>query len=158
MRYKRLSLAELEALKHEFITFLVVQGIDASEWEKIKGSQSEKADSLIENFSDMVWDRIIQKVKYLETLDSQGIKLYHCDTDYLYMIGVYPENWEIGVNSIEDFIYLLRLEPEKFKIVRAYREYKSNDKMQDIFHLIQSEKAYVSQGELYQSLQEKLST
>lgn len=151
MRYKRLGIEELEALKDDFIKFLIVNGIDALAWEAMKKDEAEKADMLIETFSDFVWERIVGKVEYLEVIDTQGFKLYYCAEDKLYMIGIYNENQDEVMSTIEQYIVEMRDFPDKFKIVKAYRDYKENDKSKDIFILIDREKAHVSKGDLYKA-------
>lgn len=151
MKYKRLSIEELEALKDDFIKFLVVNGIEASMWESYKAKEPDMADGLIEKFSDFVWERIINKVSYLETIDTQGIKLYHCAEDKLYMVGIYNETEGETIDTIEQYIAAMRDFPDKFKIVKAYRDYKEGDKSRDIFTLIDREKAHVSKGDLYKA-------
>src|SRR5690625_7148031 len=71
MRYRRLTLEELKELESEFTTFLVTQGIPAEEWEKMKEKEPEQCQGLIDIFSDIVFEKILGKVKYLEHREKQ---------------------------------------------------------------------------------------
>jgi hypothetical protein len=64
MKYSRLDQAELDKLEKEFIDFLVLNGITADEWEKIRKDE-DKAEGMIEAFSDVVWEGTLQKTRFL---------------------------------------------------------------------------------------------
>ena len=54
MKYQRLSNAELENLKDDFIRFIASQGIDADTWQKMKSTQLAQAEEIINIYSDLV--------------------------------------------------------------------------------------------------------
>jgi len=58
-KYRILSSEELELLEKEFIEFLVINGITADEWQKIKASEPEKTKKFIELFSDVVFEKLM---------------------------------------------------------------------------------------------------
>ena len=66
MDFRRLTNNELEELKTEFVRFLVSNTVTGDDWEKIKKENPERAEGLIEIFSDIVFKKIISKVEYLE--------------------------------------------------------------------------------------------
>jgi cag pathogenicity island protein 24 len=88
MKFRMLTEAELEILKDDFIKFLVVNGIDAAEWQRIKGDEPIRAVKMLEQFSDFVLDQSLGKVEYLEYLDKGGIKVFKLDTEEIQLIGI----------------------------------------------------------------------
>ena len=88
MKFSRLSLNELESLEKEFIEFLAVHGIDSEYWITLKKDNSTKANELIDIFSDVVWQKSIDKVAFLEHRSSNSIKLFKCDKDTIELIGI----------------------------------------------------------------------
>ena len=88
MKFERLSNNELESLEKEFIQFLVVNGIVATDWEKIKKEDAKKAEKLIELFSDMVWAKSLEKIKFLEHRTPTSIKVFNCKKEMIELIGV----------------------------------------------------------------------
>lgn len=42
MKYRRLTAEELSGLEKEFVHYLIINGIDAQEWEKLKASVQKK--------------------------------------------------------------------------------------------------------------------
>ncbi len=66
MRFRLLTLEELQPLEAEFKHFLSANGLPAEEWALIKQTQSARQDELIAQFSDMVLARALQNIKTLE--------------------------------------------------------------------------------------------
>ena len=67
MKYRRLSKEQFEELHKEFINFLATQSLTAEEWSKLKLEKPELASKEMDIFSDLVWESVLSKVKYLET-------------------------------------------------------------------------------------------
>lgn len=78
MKYHKLSAAELEPLEAEFIKFLIVQGLDGSDWNKIKANEPNEAEAVMEQFSDMVIERSLLNIKYLELIMDKAIYTFQC--------------------------------------------------------------------------------
>ena len=63
MRFRRLTLPELEPLEQEFKHFLGVNGLPAEEWALIKQTNPERTEQLLDNFSDMILERSLKNIK-----------------------------------------------------------------------------------------------
>jgi hypothetical protein len=85
-------LEELKELESEFIRFLASQSIPADDWEKMKTRQPERAEGLIGIFSDIVFDKILGKVEYLEHRRRQDLRVYKFLNDRIQMLGLVVEN------------------------------------------------------------------
>jgi len=66
MKYRRLSSEELEQLQDNFIRFLAAQSITGMDWTTMKTANPERAEELIEQFSDVVIEKTLHNVEYLE--------------------------------------------------------------------------------------------
>tara|TARA_B110000091_G_C13607210_1_gene387209 strand:+ start:359 stop:790 length:432 start_codon:yes stop_codon:yes gene_type:complete len=66
MRFRRLTAKELEAVEKEFVKFLSSQGIDSTEWQRIKSDDAEKIDFFLDEFSTLFWESSTEKITYLE--------------------------------------------------------------------------------------------
>ncbi|MEL7221363.1 MAG: DUF6495 family protein, partial [Bacteroidota bacterium] len=81
MKFRRLTLEELNELEQDFVQFLVANTVTGPDWERIKTEQPDKAESLIELFSDIVFEKIIKGVRYLEFKTMDDIKTFQCLED-----------------------------------------------------------------------------
>lgn len=72
-KYARLPLQDLKDLQKEFIEFLVVNGVTADQWEKLKVEEKEKAEKILDHFSDVVWESVLRKTDYLIKITENNI-------------------------------------------------------------------------------------
>ena len=87
MKYRVLSTKELEPLKDDFIKFLSANTITGEDWAKIKSNKPNQASKLIEIFSDIVWEKSLEKIKYLEHRDDKYLKVFCCGESKMEMVG-----------------------------------------------------------------------
>jgi hypothetical protein len=84
MKYKRLEQEDLLQLEKEFVEFLVVNGIEAKEWVEIKENAPAKAEQIVIQFSDVIWEGILRKTKYLKFITPDASFFFKCDSDTFY--------------------------------------------------------------------------
>ena len=101
MKYARLPKSELENLHKEFIDFLVVNGITADDWESLKVEYPTKAEGIVDQFCDVVWEGSLRKVNYLKKHDGSCIYLFKCDSNSIHLIQVRDQcgKWVINTQS-----------------------------------------------------------
>ena len=78
MEYKRLSKEQFEALHQEFATFLAAYSIDKKEWDLLKVQHLDRADSLLNEFSDLVWNDVLNKILFVEHFNPKHLFLFEC--------------------------------------------------------------------------------
>ncbi len=147
MKYRRLTQDELEALTDEFINFLIVHGIDSTEWIRIKGDEPVKAIQMIDLFSDFIFDGIVRKVRFIDYFDESGAKLFKCEDEIIHLIAIESEK---PVKTVEDWQNQLQKNPESCSFVRSSKAYKP-DRGLEIFRMI-SAGGIITQGEWYEKL------
>lgn len=100
MKYQRLTNAELENLREDFIRFIASQGIDAEAWTKMKMGNNESAEDLINIYSDLVYDQALSKCHYLEHVSAKEFKSIHFLDDKALVQGIkVKEGSEINLNT-----------------------------------------------------------
>lgn len=75
-KYRLLTQEELKPLEEDFVKFLSANTVAADDWEKIKKEDPKKAEGLIEIFSDIVWDKALEKIKCLEARTEKDMKVF----------------------------------------------------------------------------------
>ena len=75
MKYRRLHTQELEAVKDEFVRFLAANTVEAQDWEKLKLEDLDKALGLIDIFSDIFWEKALEKIKCVEIRKSHILRV-----------------------------------------------------------------------------------
>ena len=64
MKYHRLSQDQLNSVYKQFILFLSSKGIDKQYWDSIKKENNNKISLLLDQFSDIIWEEIINKCSF----------------------------------------------------------------------------------------------
>lgn len=145
-KYRRLTLEELEELKKEFVDFLIVNGIAADDWVKLKDNETEKSDLIIDKFSDVIFESSMRKINYLEFVSSKSIKCFQCLDNEITLVGLDAEidsnvnfnskNWNKDLSDV--------------KVYTQTKPYKKGREL-ELFEMIQSG-ASITKGELFKQL------
>jgi ATP/maltotriose-dependent transcriptional regulator MalT len=132
MKYRCLTDEELKELEQEFKHFLISNNVYTEEWEELNKKKDKRVQELVELFSDVVLDKAIKNIKYLEHITPQGINSFKCNEDQLTLIGVTSRNKSIDftVNTFSDF----KDELDIFKTNKPYFKQRELE----VFDLLQS--------------------
>lgn len=157
MKYRMLTKEELEELKPEFVTFLASNGVPAEDWVRIKKNEPEKSMELIGVFSDIVFDKILSTVHFLEHRQKDIIRIFRFGEDKIVMNGIRIEG-RSGIDFTQNqdttaLIQLFKLSPGKLKIFTADKSYKK-DRLQEIFNLMQNGAQILKDDRLFTTIEE----
>ena len=87
-KYRVLSLEELKELEKEFIEYLVLNGIEANDWDRLKRDLPQDAEKVIELFSDVVFEKIMRDTRFLEWRDVSELRSLQCLEDRFVVVGM----------------------------------------------------------------------
>jgi cag pathogenicity island protein 24 len=138
MKYKRLSVEELQALQMDFVNFLASMQITAADWEKMKKEKNEEANLLIDVFSDMVYDKVLNKISYLEFRDEKTLNIFYFGQDTVKLIGLrVKEGSKLNLMVPDVMEQWNESNQASVNIVRSERNYQK-EKQLEIFELLQT--------------------
>ncbi len=148
MKYRRLTKEQLEEMHPEFINFLASQSITASEWDEIKSNKPEVAEEEIDVFSDLVWEGVLNKAKYLEHISPRTMNLFSLGDTEMELISIIIGDELIDITTNEGYKWLQKnLLDDEVKIFTAKKAYSANPN-EDKFKLIESG-AIITKGDLF---------
>lgn len=148
MKYRQLTKEQLESLHQEFSKFLASQGIDAKEWADFKKHKPQLAIEEIDIFSDLVWDNVLNKTKYVDHFSKHSANFFKFDAIEIHRIAIKVSK-EIDLQTKEGFDWLLKnLKDETIEIFTGTKKYKK-DRNLEIFELIEMG-AIVSNGNSFE--------
>ncbi|MFN6945647.1 MAG: DUF6495 family protein [Cytophagaceae bacterium] len=154
MKYRLLTKDELNELQPEFIHFLASNTITADDYKKLQNEHPEKVEELIEIFSDIVLEKVLKKVNYIEHREPSNLMTFHCLSDRMVLLGMSIKgNADL---TDPDFIAAVNQKPgllnelnlEVFKSEKMY----TDEREKEIFKLLESG-ALISDGKLFQTLE-----
>jgi len=144
LKYRRLHAEELEALRDDFIQFLAANSITAEDWTQIKAAQPEKADQLLDIFSDIVWEKVLEKINFLEFRWSNQLRLFKFDDEKAEMVNIKIEDAEFDFRNpdhlrkiAEEKIQLKSLNPE---ITKGKKKHNKLREMEVFYYMEQGGK------------------
>lgn len=151
MKYALLTKEQLLFLHKEFAVFLASQQIDAKEWETIKKEKPHIAEEELSIFSNLVWEDVLTKTKYLEHISDHYINLFQCNSKEMVRICVQLNNASKSFLNKEDYLAFIKNpladDLEYFKASKKYTKKRNKE----IFDLIQKG-SQITKGELFKQI------
>ena len=150
-KYRKLTIEELQHLEKEFIDYLVLNGITADDWVKLKEEEKDKAERIIELFSDVVFENILRKAQYLEFRSAAEIYAYQCLADKIVMVGITAAPGSEIDFSDEEYLKKAVEQPDNsIKIFTTDKPY-SKKREEELFDMLQAG-CEISDGKLFKLL------
>jgi len=153
MKYTRLTKEQLEELHEEFILFLSSQSIDKAQWDTLKAQQPESAETQLDNFSELIWEAVIDKAQYLEHYSKNHIFLFKLGKENMESIVIHAHTpyadflTEGGLQWLNENIF-----SDDVHISRGKKDF-TNERNVAIFELIE-QGAILSEGDLYKNFED----
>jgi hypothetical protein len=153
--YRSLSLEELTELEKEFVEYLVLNGITAEDWVKMKEKNKAGAQQIVDLFSDVVFEGIMRNVKYIEYRSEKFVHAFQCHLEELVLVAM-EANDEAGVNFLNPtFIQEATVNPPEKLFVRTSSKPYSKRRELELFDMVQAG-CVISDGGLFKALCLKL--
>lgn len=155
MKYRQLTKEQFESLYQEFARFLASQSIDVNEWNQLKKEKPHVAEEEMNVFSDVVWDDVLNRTKYVEHFSKTSANFFKCDESEIHRIVV-KVGWDINLLEQEGFEWLMKNPMDNsVEIFRGSKPYNS-ERNTEIFDLIEKGST-ISKGEIYEYFNQLIS-
>jgi hypothetical protein len=149
-KYRLLTKDELNSLEPDFIKYLVLNGITKEDWVRMKTNEKEKAERIVDLFSDVVFEKIIRNIKYLDFYDIHSIKCFKCEEEKIFLIGMDTQDKNYNFSTPEGVARAQDHPPSDLQVYRTSKNY-NKERQTEIFKMIESG-CLISQGKIYNSL------
>jgi hypothetical protein len=137
-KYKRLTTDELQTLEKEFINFLASAQITGADWEKMKKAEPEKVEELIVVFSDVVYDNVLSKIKFLEYREPKTLNIFNCTNDKIILVGLrVNEHSPLDLTASDIFSQWTDNKTSAVNIIKTEKNYVKERGL-EVFELLQS--------------------
>ena len=149
-KYRTLTNDEIQHLEKEFIDFLIINGITGEDWERIKRTNESKTNRLIELFSDVIFEKILRDIKFLDHYSPNSIKTFRCDTERIYLVAMDSSDPEYNLSTKEGVNKAKSTPPKDLEIYKTDKEYHPNREA-ELFRML-SNGCQISNGALYEAI------
>jgi hypothetical protein len=101
--YRMLTAEEWDLMRDDFVQFLISNGIDATEWLKIKELNKEEAEVWMIKFSDVVLQKSLEKIKFIEFRSPHRLMLFNCEINAIHLAAITSEHTDLTNFGEADF-------------------------------------------------------
>lgn len=148
LKYRVLSKEELEPLNEEFLKYLLVANVTPQNWEALKENNHEAVEKHIEVFSNLVLDKILSDVNFVDIVLNDRIEVYQFLKEKAYIFII--ENKTHGSFNFSTQS-LTELNFNQVDFIKGEKEY-SEDRELEVFKILQKENASISNGDLFKKI------
>lgn len=149
-KYRSLMTAELQSLEQEFVEFLILNGITAPDWERLKVAEPEKATDLTVLFSDVILEGVLRKIAFLEFRSATEVHTFQCLSQKMVLVGLRTANPEVDFTN-PDFLRQAATSPpagvEVFTTEKPYHQPRELELFQ-----MTEQGCVISDGQLFKTL------
>ena len=150
-KYRLLTPEELKGLEKDFVDYLVVNGIVADDWVKMKNEDPAAAQKVIDLFSDVVFEKILRGIEFLEIYEKQRVRTFKCAADEIHMITMEAENALADFTNPSYISSAMANPPDDLLVYQTEKPYNKEREL-EIFDMIENG-CLVSNGNLYNALE-----
>lgn len=150
-KYRLLSHEELSEFEKEFIDYLIVNGITAEDWVKIKEEEPKKAVEIIGLFSDVIFEGTMRKVEFMEARSKTQVQTFQClDAKLVMMAMKVSENSGVDFTDPESVNQAMTNPPADIEVFSMEKEYDS-PREEELFKMTELG-CVISDGQLFKAL------
>ncbi|RED92051.1 DUF6495 family protein [Marinoscillum furvescens] len=149
-KYRNLTSDELKNLEKEFVDYLIVNGITADDWVRLKEQELDKAEDIITLFSDVVFEGVLRKVQYLEHRSSTDIKAFQCLQDKIILMGMSAESHDVDFTARDFWEKAKEEAPDGVQVYTTEKAYGKTREM-ELFEMIENGCA-ISEGQSFKAI------
>ena len=156
-KFRLLTIEELKEMEKEFVEYLILVGITADDWVKIKNEDPENAENIVHLFSDVVFEKIMRDTQYLEQRHAKELKALQCLKDKFVLIGLNalkipasPGGNEANLLDSEYLKKAMQSPPSNLEVYTTEIPYKLS-REEEIFKMTK-EGFDISDGKLFKTL------
>ena len=147
-KYRALTTEELVELEKEFIEYLVVNGITADDWDKLRTDTPKKAEDILTLFSDVVFESIMRKVEFLEKRMPNELMIFQCLKDRMVLVGITSPSTDFtNQEFLEKAVEKPPQDAEVYTTEKAYQEARETE----LFQMIEGG-CVITDGKIFKAL------
>lgn len=130
-----LTSEEMEIFNEDFKHFAIANGVSNEEWLKMVETDPDRAQQLVEIFSDVVLQKVYEKIRYIENRSKESCLVFKLDKEQIELISINSQSSEIDLSSPETIHQALVSSPDKLTFFRAGKNY-SKEREAEIHEMI----------------------
>jgi hypothetical protein len=125
-----LTKEEMEIFDEDFKHFAVANGVSNEEWLEMNQKNPAKAVELVKIFSDVVLQKVYEKVKYIENRSANSCLVFKLDKDFIELISINGNSDSVSLETPESIHEALVQHPESLTFFRTKKAYNKTRELE----------------------------
>ena len=124
MKYHKLSEVQFHEMHREFSIYLATQGITKEDWDQIKLEKPNTIDNYLNNFSDLIWEKILTGCKYMDFITFDQIYLFETKENLVNAIVLKIDSKLADLTTSKGYKKVLKfLQSDKVNLFTSSKKY-----------------------------------
>ena len=123
MKYRMLTVEEMEIFDEDFKHFAVTNGISTEEWTEMNQSNKELATKLVGLFSDTVLQKVYENLKFIEHRSPSSCLVFKLNKTEIDLISLNAKSDKIDLSTVESIHEALVKQPTELSIFKSIKAY-----------------------------------
>ncbi len=130
MKYRMLTKEEMEVFDEDFKHFLIVNGVSSEEWVEMNKSNVDKATSLVELFADTVFQKVYEKMRFVEHRSDASCMVFKLNQENIELISINRKSEDVSLATPESIHEALVKSPELLTVFRTEKTYSKERELE----------------------------
>lgn len=153
MKYRMLTVEEMDIFDEDFKHFAVANGVSKEEWVKMNESNKEIAAELVGVFSDTVLQKVYENLKFIEHRSPSSCLVFKLNKTDIDLISLNANSEKIDLSTAESIHEALVNQSEELSIFKSKKTY-SKTREEEIHEMLSQ--GCVNSSEAFWVLLEKV--
>jgi hypothetical protein len=125
MKYRLLNKEEMQIFDEDFKHFLIANGVSNEEWIALNQNDIKKATQLVELFSDTVFQKVYEKIQFIEFRSPESCIVFNCLPDSIELISINRKSDIVDLSTPESIHTALKNQPEEINYFKSSKKYNT---------------------------------
>lgn len=151
MKYRILNKEEMTVFDEDFKHFLITNGVTNEEWIEMNQSDQKKATQLVELFSDTVFQKVYEKMNFIEFRSASSCIVFKFDSEEMELISLNRKDETIELSTPESIHESLVAHTDRLTFFKTKKKYIAS--REEEMHQLMEQGCFVSSAEFWDALQ-----
>jgi len=125
MKYRLLNKEEMQIFDEDFKHFLIANGVSNEEWISLNQNDIKKATQLVELFSDTVFQKVYEKIQFIEFRSPESCIVFNCLPDSIELISINRKSDIVDLSTPESIQTALKNQSEEINYFKSSKKYNT---------------------------------
>lgn len=115
----------MEIFDQDFKHFLIANGVSNEEWVELNQKNISKATQLVELFSDTIFQKVYEKIQFIEFRSAESCIVFNCLPDSIELISINRKSDQIDLSTPDSIHEALTKNSSEINYFKSSKKYNT---------------------------------